>query len=78
MFFEKTINMIILLVLAFPVIFIFGWPTIKGGMRGFYTFYFNMDSLIALGTIIAFLTGILSYFINMQALLMTTESRKSR
>ncbi|MSS74416.1 copper-translocating P-type ATPase, partial [Candidatus Pacearchaeota archaeon] len=28
----------------------------------FYTFYFSMDSLIALGTIIAYLTGILNYF----------------
>ena len=52
----------LLLVFGFPVVFIFGWGTIKGGMRGFYTFYFNMDSLIALGTIIAYLTGIFSYF----------------
>ena len=50
------------LVLGFPVIFIFGFDTIKGGLRGFYTFYFNMDSLISLGTIIAYLTGIFSYF----------------
>ena len=50
------------LILGFPVVFIFGWSTIKGGMRGFYTFYFSMDSLIALGTIIAYLTGIFSYF----------------
>lgn len=50
------------LLLGFPVVFIFGFETIKGGMRGFYTFYFNMDSLIALGTIIAYLTGIFSYF----------------
>src|SRR3989344_5492107 len=51
-----------ILILGFPVVFIFGWPTINGGMRGFYTFYFSMDSLIALGTIIAYLTGIFSYF----------------
>ena len=51
-----------ILILGFPVVFIFGWSTIKGGMRGFYTFYFSMDSLIALGTIIAYLTGIFSYF----------------
>jgi len=51
-----------ILILGFPVVFIFGWATIKGGMRGFYTFYFSMDSLIALGTIIAYLTGIFSYF----------------
>lgn len=52
----------LILVLGFPVVFVFGWDTIKGGLRGFYTFYFNMDSLIALGTIVAYLTGIFSYF----------------
>ncbi|OIO44432.1 copper-translocating P-type ATPase [Candidatus Pacearchaeota archaeon CG1_02_39_14] len=52
----------IILVLGFPVIFIFGFETIKGGLRGFYTLYFNMDSLIALGTVIAYLTGFFSYF----------------
>ncbi len=52
----------LLLILGFPVIFIFGWPTIKSGIRGIFTFYFNMDSLIALGTIVAYITGILSYF----------------
>ncbi len=51
-----------ILILGFPVVFIFGFETIRGGLRGFYTFYFNMDSLIALGTIIAYLTGIFSYF----------------
>jgi len=51
-----------LLILGFPVVFIFGFDTIKGGLRGFYTFYFNMDSLIALGTVVAYLTGIFSYF----------------
>src|SRR3989344_8752602 len=51
-----------LLILGFPVVFIFGWGTIRGGLRSFYTFYFNMDSLIALGTVIAYLTGFFSYF----------------
>jgi len=50
-----------LLILGFPVIFIFGLDTLKGGFRGFKTFYFSMDSLIALGTIIAYSTGFLSY-----------------
>jgi len=35
-------------------------------MRGFISFYFSMDSLIALGTIIAYLTGILAFFIKVQ------------
>lgn len=52
----------VILVLGFPVVFIFGWDTIRGGMRGLFTGYFNMDSLIALGTVIAYLTGIFSYF----------------
>jgi P-type Cu+ transporter len=53
---------IALLVLGFPVIFIIGWQTIRMGARGFYTFYFNMDSLIALGTVAAYLTGFLAFF----------------
>jgi len=59
-FFEDNIMSVILLVLAFPVIFIFGFKTITGGTRGLFTFYFNMDSLIALGTVIAYLTGLFS------------------
>jgi len=53
---------IALLILGFPVIFIIGWQTIKSGVRGFYTFYFNMDSLIAMGTVIAYLTGFSAFF----------------
>tara|TARA_Y100000310_G_scaffold200877_1_gene200963 strand:+ start:13541 stop:15481 length:1941 start_codon:yes stop_codon:yes gene_type:complete len=52
---------IALLILGFPVIFIIGWSTIKSGARGFFTFYFNMDSLIAMGTVIAYLTGFTAY-----------------
>lgn len=66
MFFSDKVMTVVLLALAFPVIFIFGWKTIKSGARGFYTFYFNMDSLIMLGTIIAFLTGIFSFFFSIQ------------
>src|SRR3989344_6565235 len=51
-------SIITILVLGFPVIFIFGWSTIKGGIRGLFTFYFNMDSLISLVTIVAYATGI--------------------
>ena len=53
---------LVLLAIGFPVIFIIGWQTIKSGIRGFYTFYFNMDSLIAMGTVIAYLTGFTAYF----------------
>src|SRR3989338_7312351 len=44
---EMPYSIIIILILAFPVIFIFGWDTIKSGIKGLFTFYFNMDSLIA-------------------------------
>ncbi|MEK6927409.1 MAG: copper-translocating P-type ATPase [Nanoarchaeota archaeon] len=60
------LNSLVILLIAFPVIFLFGWPTIRGGLRGFINFYFSMDSLIALGTIIAYSTGILSMFIKVQ------------
>ncbi|MDO8517140.1 MAG: copper-translocating P-type ATPase [Nanoarchaeota archaeon] len=52
----------IILAIGFPVIFVFGFETIKGGLRGFVTFYFNMDSLISLGTIIAYISGFLNFF----------------
>ncbi|MBT6689826.1 heavy metal translocating P-type ATPase [archaeon] len=54
----------LMLVLSFPIIFIFGFSTIKSGARGFVRLQFTMDSLIALGTVVAYSTGILSYFID--------------
>jgi P-type Cu+ transporter len=63
--FEKIMTAI-MLILAFPVIFIFGWQTIKSGTRSFFNFYFNMDSLIALGTLIAYITGFFALFGLMQ------------
>ncbi len=62
MIFPSPYNVIILLVLGFPVVFIFGWNTVKGGIRALIYVYFNMDSLIVLGTVIAYITGILSFF----------------
>ncbi|MBC8434987.1 cation-translocating P-type ATPase, partial [archaeon] len=52
----------LMLIFSFPIIFIFGFQTLKSGFRGFYTFYFSMDSLIGLGTVVAYLTGFLSFF----------------
>ncbi len=57
---EMPYSIITILVLGFPVLFIFGFETMKSGLRGLFTFYFNMDSLIALGTLVAYLTGIFS------------------
>lgn len=59
---DMPYSIVFALVLAFPVIFIFGWDTIRGGIRGLFTGYFNMDSLIALGTIIAYVTGVFAFF----------------
>ncbi len=59
--FQMPYSVIVILALGFPVIFIFGWETIRGGLRGLFTAYFNMDSLIALGTIIAYITGLFSF-----------------
>lgn len=50
------------LVLGFFVIFVVGFGTIRTGLRGFYTGYFSMDSLIALGTVVAYLTGVATIF----------------
>ncbi|MBI3622713.1 cadmium-translocating P-type ATPase [Candidatus Pacearchaeota archaeon] len=60
--FSEEISILILLFLGLPVVFVFGFSTLKSGLRGLFTFYFNMDSLIALGTLIAYLTGILTFF----------------
>ena len=60
------ITSVIILIIGFPVIFLFGWQTIRSGIRGFISLYFSMDSLIALGTIIAYTTGILAFFIDVQ------------
>ena len=57
---------ILMLVLSFPVIFIFGFNTIKSGLKGFLRFRFGMDSLIMLGTLVAFSTGILSLFLSVE------------
>ena len=62
MILPEKYSVFILLILAFPVVFIFGFQTVKSGFRGLFTFYFNMDSLIALGTVVAYLTGVFSYF----------------
>jgi len=55
---EMPYSIYAILALGFPVLFIFGFNTMKSGIRGLFTFYFNMDSLIALGTVVAYLTGV--------------------
>ncbi len=60
--FPVKITDILILILGFPIIFISGFEIIKSGFRGIISLYFNMNSLIALGTVMAYLTGILSFF----------------
>ncbi len=66
MLFSERLMTIIVLIMAFPVMFVIGFSTLKSGFRGFISFYFNMDSLIALGTVVAYLTGIASLFFEIQ------------
>lgn len=61
-FISEKFMSVLLLILGFPIIFIFGWETIRAGIKGLFTFYFNMDSLIALGAVIAYVTGLLHFF----------------
>jgi P-type Cu+ transporter len=56
----------IMLILSFPIIFIFGYGTIKSGIKGIFKLRFTMDTLITLGTVIAYLTGIMSFFMEIQ------------
>jgi len=65
-FFSMEYTTFLILAIGFPVLFIFGWSTIRGGIRGLFTFYFNMDSLIALGTLVAYFTGLFSLFFSIQ------------
>src|SRR3989344_5833686 len=49
------------LILAFPILFIAGYPTIRSAVKSIKYLSFNMDVLISLGTVIAFLTGLLRF-----------------
>src|SRR3989344_4321705 len=66
MVFSEEVNIILSIIFAFPVIFLVGFSTLKSGFRGFLSFYFNMDSLIALGTVVAYLTEFLGLFYGFQ------------
>jgi Cu+-exporting ATPase len=46
-----------MLVLAAPVLFLWGWPTVRGGFRGLLHRTPTMDTLIAIGSTVAFATG---------------------
>ncbi len=59
---HNNLIMILPLILAFPILFIVGFPTLRSAFKSMKYLSFNMDVLISLGTIIAFLTGILRFF----------------
>lgn len=46
------------IILAFPVVFIAGFPTHKSAWQALMIMSFNMETLISLGTLISFLTGV--------------------
>jgi Cu+-exporting ATPase len=50
------------LYLAFPVIFIAGWPTLRSAILAARHRFANMDTLIALGSVVAYSSGILNRF----------------
>ncbi len=46
-----------MIVLAAPVLFLWGWPTVRGGFRSLVNRAPTMDTLIAMGSTVAFATG---------------------
>ncbi len=63
---EKTkfIFHLISLALTTPVLFYSGWPIIRGALRGLRNFAFNMDVLIAAGTLSAYAYSIQQTVVN--------------
>jgi Cu+-exporting ATPase len=54
------------IIFSIPVILYFGFEVIKSGIKSLYYLSFNMDSLIMLGTIVAFTTGPVSFFTSLE------------
>lgn len=52
-----------IIILAIPSIFLTGWKTIRSAFTALSHGFANMDVLIAIGTIVSFLTGPASFFI---------------
>ena len=57
---------ILMLVFATPVVFYFGRETFKSAIGGLKHLKFNMDSLISLGTLAAYATGLMIFFMPVQ------------
>lgn len=59
---QSWIIKILVLFLSLPVVFFIGWKIILSGFKGLISFSFDVNSLITLSSVVAFLTGILSWF----------------
>jgi Cu+-exporting ATPase len=59
---NRTIFDIGMMVLAIPVIFWKGWPTLRSAFKAVSHGRANMDVLIAMGTSVSFLTGFAAFF----------------
>ncbi len=59
---NRTVFDIGMIVLAIPVIFWKGWPTLRSAFKAVSHGRANMDVLIAMGTSVSFLTGFAAFF----------------
>ena len=55
---SDTLSGVIDVALAFPVVFVFGFPVLKATFWSFRSFRFTMDALIGIGTLASFATGV--------------------
>ncbi len=60
---HNTFLMTLPLILSIPILFVVGFPTLRSAFKSVKYLSFNMDVLISLGTLIAFLTGVIRFFI---------------
>jgi P-type Cu+ transporter len=69
MIFKLSIPFInwIYLILSFPVVFVAGWPTHKGAYNSLKFFNLGMDTLISMGTLVSYFTGIFALFTPVQS-----------
>lgn len=62
MMFKPSVDLLFDLFFSFIVIFVIGYSVIVTTIKSFAKMSFSMDSLIGIGTIAAYSTGLLSYF----------------
>ncbi|MDY6788652.1 MAG: HAD-IC family P-type ATPase, partial [Candidatus Nanohaloarchaea archaeon] len=57
---------VLMLILSLPVVYLLGWPVHRATWRAIKRFNVNMDTLITLGSSVAFITGVMVFFIPIQ------------